>query len=195
MNTLKRQALLFVWLGEIWNAMEVAVALWSGIGSGSVALIAFGLDSVIELFAGAVLIWRLQASFSEKAEEAAEEKAKKLVSISFFGLAGYVLLHSPASLFGFFPEPKTSLIGIVLVIASAALMTFLYFRKTSLAKKLNSPSLKAEAKQTLFCDLQDLPVIIGLGANALFGWWWADPLVALALIPLMIKEGREAFEE
>lgn len=96
---------------------------------------------------------------------------------------------------GIFPEPKTSMIGIVLVIASAIIMTFLYFRKTSLAKQLNSPSLKSEAKQALFCDLQDLPVLIGLGANALFGWWWADPLVALALIPFIIKEGREAFEE
>lgn len=195
MDALKKQALIFVWLGEIWNAFEVLIALWSGIGSGSVALIAFGLDSVIELFAGGVLIWRLQASFNAKEEEAAESKAKKLVGISFFVLAGYVLLHAIASLLGIFPEPKTSMTGIFLVIASAVFMTFLYFRKTALAKKLKSPALKAEAKQALFCDLQDLPVIIGLGANALFGWWWADPLVALVLIPLIIKEGHEAFSE
>lgn len=195
MKKLKRQALLFVWIGEIWNAMEVGVALWSGIGTGSVALIAFGLDSVIELFAGAVLIWRLQASFNEKEEEAAEKKAKKLVGISFFVLAGYVFLHAGATLFGIFPEPKTSVIGIALVVVSAAIMTFLYFRKTALAKQLNSPSLKAEAKQALFCDLQDLPVLIGLGANLMFGWWWADPVVAMLLIPLIIKEGREAFND
>ncbi len=195
MENLKRQALIFVWIGEIWNAMEVAIALWSGIGSGSVALIAFGLDSIIELFAGAVLIWRLQASFKAKDEEAAEKKALKLVGISYFVLAGYVILHSAASLLGFFPEPKTSFVGIFLVIASAVVMTALYFKKISLAKKLNSQSLKAEAKQALFCDLQDLPVLIGLGANALIGWWWADPLVALALIPLIVKEGREAFQE
>lgn len=195
MEQLKKQALLFVWIGEIWNAMEVAVALWYGIEASSVALIAFGLDSVIELFAGAVLIWRLQSSFKEKQEEVAEKKAKKLVGVTFFVLAVYVLFHSLASLFGLFPEPKTSIPGIILIIASAALMTFLYFRKTALAKKLNSPSLKAEAKQALFCDLQDLPVIIGLGANLLFGWWWADPVVALVLIPLIVKEGREAFEE
>ena len=152
--------------------------------------------SVVELFAGAVLIWRLQSSWKEKKDEViAEKRAKILVSISFFVLAGYVLLHAGATLMGIFPEPKTSMIGIVLVIASAIIMTFLYFRKTSLAKQLNSPSLKSEAKQALFCDLQDLPVLIGLGANALFGWWWADPLVALALIPFIIKEGREAFEE
>jgi divalent metal cation (Fe/Co/Zn/Cd) transporter len=195
MENLKRQALIFVWIGEIWNAMEVAIALLSGIGSGSVALIAFGLDSIIELFAGAVLIWRLQASFKAKDEEAAEKKALKLVGISYFVLAGYVILHSAASLLGFFPEPKTSFVGIFLVIASAVVMTALYFKKISLAKKLNSQSLKAEAKQALFCDLQDLPVLIGLGANALIGWWWADPLVALALIPLIVKEGREAFQE
>lgn len=195
MDKIKRQALILVWIGEIWNAMEVVVALWSGIRTGSVALMAFGLDSIIELFAGAVLIWRLQASFKEKEEEAAEKKAKKLVGISFFVLAAYVFLHAGATLFGIFPEPRTSIVGIVLVIASAGLMTFLYFRKTALARQLKSQSLKAEAKQALFCDLQDLPVLIGLGANAIFGWWWADPLVALALIPLIVKEGREAFED
>lgn len=195
MESLKKQALIFVWIGEIWNGFEVAVALWSGIGSGSVALIAFGLDSVIELFAGAVLIWRLQSSFKKKDEEGAEKKALKLVGISYFVLAGYVVLHSAATLFGVFPEPETSFVGIFLVIASAAVMTALYFKKTSLAKKLKSQSLKAEARQALFCDLQDLPVLIGLGANALLGWWWADPIVALALIPLIIKEGREAFND
>lgn len=195
MNTLKKQALMFVWLGEIWNAFEVVIALWSGIGSGSVALIAFGLDSVVELFAGAVLIWRLQSSFNEKQEEAAEKKAKKLVGISFFVLAFYVLFHSIAALLGIFPEPEISYTGIFLVVASAAFMTFLYFKKIALAKKLNSSSLKAEAKQALFCDLQDVPVIIGLGANAVFGYWWADPLVALLLIPLLIREGREAFSK
>ena len=195
MEPLKRQALILVWIGEIWNAMELVIALWSGIDSGSVALMAFGFDSFIELFAGAVLIWRLQSSFKNKDEALAEKKAKKLVGLSFYILAAYVVLHAGATLFGIFPEPETSLVGIALVIASATLMTFLYFRKTTLAKRLNSPSLKAEAKQALFCDLQDLPVLIGLGANALFGWWWADPLVALVLIPLIIKEGRETFEE
>lgn len=194
-NALKKQALLFVWLGEIWNIFEVVVALWSGIGSGSVALIAFGLDSIVELFAGAVLIWRLQSSFSEKEEESAERKARKLVGISYFVLAFYVLFHSFATLFGLFPEPQTSYTGIFLVVGSAAFMTFLYFKKIALAKKLHSPSLKSEAKQALFCDLQDLPVIIGLGANALFGFWWADPIVALLLIPLILKEGRESFSE
>jgi divalent metal cation (Fe/Co/Zn/Cd) transporter len=195
MEKLKRQALILVWIGEIWNAFEVVVALWAGIDAGSVALIAFGLDSVLELFAGAVLIWRLQSSRKEKEEESAERKANKLVGMSFFVLAGYVLLHSSATLFGFLPHPETNNIGILLVLASAVVMTFLYFRKIILARKLHSRSLKAEAKQALFCDLQDLPVIIGLGANTFFGLWWADPTVALLLIPFMIKEGREGLEE
>lgn len=195
MEKLKRQALILVWIGEIWNAFEVVVALWTGIDAGSVALIAFGLDSVLELFAGAVLIWRLQSSWKEKEEESAERKANRLVGMSYFVLAGYVLLHSSATLFGFLPNPETNMIGIWLVLASAVVMTFLYFRKITLARKLNSRSLKAEAKQALFCDLQDLPVIIGLGANTIFGWWWADPIVALLLIPFMINEGREGLEE
>lgn len=189
----KQKALMLVWAGQAWNTLEVVVALWQGIGVGSVALIAFGLDSVIELFAGGVLIWRLQKMWSKKEEEEAEKKARKLVGLSYFFLAGYIFIHALASLLGLFPEPETSLIGVVLILASAVFMTFLYFRKTYLAKRLNSPALHAEAKQALFCDLQDLPVILGLGANALFGWWWADPLVAFALIPLIVREGREAF--
>lgn len=194
MDNLKRQALILVWIGEIWNLLELIVALYSGIGSGSVALIAFGLDSFIELFAGAVLIWRLQSSFKEKEETKAENKALKLVGATYFLLAAYVFVQSGATFFGFFPEPQPSLVGIVLVIASAVVMTALYFRKTFLAKKLKSSALHAEAKQALYCDLQDLPVVIGLGANLLFGWWWADPLLALALVPFLIKEGREALE-
>jgi divalent metal cation (Fe/Co/Zn/Cd) transporter len=192
-ETLKQKALLLVWIGELWNVLEVVVALSAGIGAGSVALIAFGLDSVVELFAGGVLIWRLQSMWSKTEEESAESKAHKLVGVSFFVLAGYILFHSIVSLLGLLPKPETSIVGVVLILASALVMSVLYFRKISIAKKLNSPALQAEAKQSLFCDLQDLPVIIGLGANALFGWWWADPLVALALIPFIIKEGREAF--
>jgi divalent metal cation (Fe/Co/Zn/Cd) transporter len=183
---------VFVWIGEIWNVLEAAGALWSGIGAGSVALIGFGLDSILELAAGAILIWRLQTDWHDKEEEStAERKAHKLVGITFFILAGYIFLHAIATLLGYFPEPEQTTIGIILIIASAIVMTILYFKKMAIAEKIGSRALRAEAKETLVCDLQDLTVLVGLGANFLFGWWWADPVAALGLIPFLIKEGWE----
>jgi divalent metal cation (Fe/Co/Zn/Cd) transporter len=192
LEQLKKNALLFVWIGEIWNLLEAAVALWSGIGAGSVALIGFGLDSILELAAGAILIWRLQTEWQDKDEEStAERKAHKLVGITFFVLAGYILLQSIATLVGYFPEPQETTVGIILIIASAVVMTILYFKKMAIAEKIGSRALRAEAKETLVCDLQDLTVLIGLGANFLLGWWWADPVAALGLIPFLLKEGWE----
>jgi divalent metal cation (Fe/Co/Zn/Cd) transporter len=189
---LKSQALILVWVGEIWNLLEAGVGLWSGIGAGSVALIGFGLDSLLELAAGAILIWRLQTEWQDKDEEStAERKAHKLVGITFFVLAGYIFLQSVATLLGYFPEPQETTAGLILIVASAVVMTVLYFKKMTIAEKISSRALRAEAKETLVCDLQDLTVLIGLGANFLFGWWWADPLAALALIPFLVKEGWE----
>ena len=192
-NALRRKALFLVWIGFIWNFLEGGVALWSTFESSSVALFAFGLDSIIEIFAGAVLIWRL--NLKETKEEDAESKSLKLVGATFFLLAVFVVVQSVCTLTGFLAQSQESLVGIILVIASAVLMTFLYFRKTSLAKQLGSRSLKAEATESLMCDLQDLTVLVGLGLNALFGWWWADPVAALFLIPFFIKEGLEAFSD
>jgi len=192
-NALRRKAQFLVWVGFIWNFLEGGVALWSASESSSVALFAFGLDSIIEIFAGAVLIWRL--NLKETKEEDAESKSLKLVGATFFLLAVFVAVQSVATLTGFLAQSQESLVGIILVIASAVLMTFLYFRKTSLAKQLGSRSLKAEATESLMCDLQDLTVLVGLGLNALFGWWWADPVAALFLIPFFIKEGLEAFSD
>ena len=189
---LRRQALLLVWIGEVWNLLEAGVALWAGIAAGSVALLAYGLDAIIELFAGAVLIWRLSREWEEQEEGAAERKALRLVGRTFFVLSAYIAVQAVATLLGWFAEPRESLVGIILVVASAVMMTFLFFKKMSIAKRLVSPALRAEAKQSLACDLQDLALLIGLGANALWGWWWADPVAALALIPWLLKEGWES---
>ena len=189
---LRRQALLLVWIGEVWNLLEAGVALWAGIAAGSVALLAYGLDAIIELFAGAVLIWRLSREWEEQEEGAAENKALRLVGITFFVLSAYIAIQAVATLLGWFAEPRESLVGIILVVASAVMMTFLFFKKMSIAKRLVSPALRAEAKQSLACDLQDLALLVGLGANALWGWWWADPVAALALIPWLLKEGWES---
>ncbi|OGO23179.1 MAG: hypothetical protein A2Z28_02600 [Chloroflexi bacterium RBG_16_51_9] len=184
--------MLLVWIGEIWNIAEAGVALWSARNASSVALLAYGLDSLIELFAGGVLIWHLSREWREREhEEASERKAQKLVGITFFLLSAYIAIQSTGTLLGWFAEPRESLVGIILVIASAVVMTAVFFPKMSLAKKLGSPALRGEAIESLVCDLQDLTVLLGLGANALWGWWWADPVAALALIPFLLKEGWE----
>ncbi len=190
-DDLRRRAVLLVWLGEAWNVLEAGVALWSAVAAASVALLAFGLDSLIEIFAGLVLIWRLGREWRKGEEEAAERRALKLVGITFFVLAAYILVESLATLMGWLPEPQESVVGIALVVASAVVMTLLFWAKSRMAKRLGSRALRAEAVQSLMCDLQDLTVLLGLGLNALMGWWWADPVAALALIPFLLKEGWE----
>lgn len=192
MDKLRKTALLLVWIGEIWNLVELVVALWAGLTAGSIALLAYSLDSFIELFTGLVLIWRLSKEWKGEEGEAAERKALRLIGATFFLLAAFILLQSSATLLGWLAEPRPSLVGIGLVIASALVMTTLYFLKTGIAKRLGSRSLRAEAVESLVCDLQDLTLLVGLGLNALLSWWWADPVAALLLIPFLLKEGREA---
>ncbi len=193
---LRRWALLLVWIGELWNVLEAGVALWAAKGAGSVALLAYGLDSLIELFAGGVLIWHLSREWREREhEKAAEKKALKLVGVTFFLLSAYIVIQSAGTLLGWFAEPRPSMVGIILVVASAMVMTAIFFPKLSLAKKLGSRALRGEAIESLACDLQDLTLLVGLGANVLWGWWWADPVAALALVPWLVKEGWESVFE
>ncbi len=194
-DDLRRTALVLVSIGLAWNLVEAGVAFWAGARVGSVALIAFGLDSVIELFAGVVLVWRLRQEGDEHENEDAERRAQRLIAISFFVLAAYVALHSAASLGGLLPEPEPSLVGIGIAVASALVMSVLYVAKMRVAARMQSRALRAEAVESLFCDLQDLAILVGLGFNALFAWWWADPVAALLLIPFFIKEGLENFSE
>lgn len=190
-TALRRKALLLVYAGLLWNLVEAGASFWAGSQAGSVALLAFGLDSIIELFAGGVLVWRLMGEWKGGEEEAAERRAQKLVGITFLLLAAYIALHSGANLLGWLPEPEPSLAGMALVLASAAVMSGLYVGKMRIATRMQSRSLRAEAIESLVCDLQDLTILVGLGFNALLSWWWADPLAALFLIPFLVKEGRE----
>jgi len=192
-NSLRKEAIILVWIGEIWNIFEASVALWAALLSSSVALLAFGLDSLIELFAGAVLIWRFSKEASD--ESSTERKALRLVGVTFFLLSGFILLQSSATLFGYSGEPQQSLPGVLITVSSAVLMTILFVFKKSIAQKLSSRALRAEAYESLMCDLKDLFVVAGLGLNILLGWWWADPIMALALVPLLVREGLESFRE
>lgn len=187
---LRRQALLLVSAGAVWDVLEAGVALWSGISAGSVALVAFGLDSFIELFASGVLVWHLTRE-RQRHDEATEKRAHRLVGITFFLLSAYIAVQAIGTLLGWFNEPRESVVGIVLVILSALVMTSIFFPKLRLANKLNSRALRGEAMENLVCDLQSLAVLVGLVTNAFWGFWWADPIAALVLIPLMLKEGWE----
>ncbi len=192
-DTLRRTALILVLAGLLWNLVEAGVSLWAGVQAGSVAILAFGLDSIVELLAGGVLVWRLRTEGDEMEAEAAERRAQRLLGLSFFLLAVYVVLHSGANLLGWLPEPQPSLVGVGIVVASAVVMAGLYVGKMRIATRMQSRSLRAEAMESLFCDLQDLTILVGLGLNSLFSWWWADPVSALVLVPFFVKEGRENF--
>jgi divalent metal cation (Fe/Co/Zn/Cd) transporter len=193
-SELRKRALILVWIGEIWNVFEATIAIWAAIIAGSVALLAFGLDSIIELFAGAVMIWRFWKE-RKKTEGKKEKTALRLIGVTFFLLAAFIVFQSIATLLGYFSQPRDSIVGIFITISSAVLMTILFFYKSRIAERIGSRALRAEAYQSLICDLQDLVVLVGLGLNILFGWWWADPVMALALVPFLVREGLESFEE
>ncbi len=193
LDALRRTALILVIAGLLWNLVEAGVSLWAGVHAGSVALLAFGLDSIVELFAGGVLVWRLRGEWEGLEEEAAERTAQRLLGLSFFLLAAYIAIHSGANLLGWLPEAQPSLVGVGIVVASAVVMSGLYVGKMRIATRMQSRSLRAEAMETLLCDIQDLTILIGLGFNALLSWWWADPVSALLLIPWFVKEGMENF--
>ena len=192
-DSLRRTALVLVGIGLVWNLAEAAAGFWAGFQAGSVSLLAFALDSIVELFAGGALVWRLRAEGDGDDAEAAEQRARRLIGCTFFLLAGYVALHSVASLVGWLPRPEPSLAGVIIVVASALVMAALYVGKMRIAERMQSRALRAEAIESLFCDLQDVAVLLGIGLNALVGWWWADPVAGLLLIPFFIKEGRENF--
>lgn len=194
-DALRRSALILVLAGLIWNLVEAGVSFWAGFQAGSVALLAFGLDSIIELLAGGILVWRLTGDREGPGEESAERKARMLVGTSFFVLAVYIVIHSGANLLGWLPEPQPSIAGVAIVVASAVVMSALYVGKMRIAARMQSRSLRAEALESLFCDLQDLTILIGLGLNALLSWWWTDPVSALVLVPFLLKEGRENFSD
>ena len=171
-----------------WNLCEAAVAIGAGLLAGSIALIGFGIDSLIESSSGAVLLWRLQEG--EKGEER-EKLALKLVGISLLILAVYVAVEAARSLF-LREAPEKSLIGILLAAVSLVVMPLLARAKRRVASKLASRALVADSHQTDICAYLSVILLGGLGFNALFGWWWADPLAALGMVPIITREGIEA---
>lgn len=192
-----RQGLRLEYFTIGWNSLEAIVAIGAGVLAGSIALVGFGLDSIIEVLSGGILFWRLRAELGgadHAASERAERRALFLVGLSFFALAGYILYESGKKLW-VRERPEESAVGLGLAILSLMVMPALAFAKHRTARRLGSRALAADAKETAICSYLSFTLVLGLGLNAWLGWWWADPVAALAMVPLVVHEGGEAVEE
>jgi divalent metal cation (Fe/Co/Zn/Cd) transporter len=180
-----------------WNVLEALVAVGAGWWAGSIALVGFGLDSVIETISATALYLRLRgeiAGGTEKEAEARERKALWVVGVTFFLLSAYIVFEAVSTLWAQEP-PDVSAVGIGLAALSLLVMPYLALMKHRTGKALGSRALVADAKETFVCSYLSLTLLVGLGLNAAFGWWWADPIAALAMLPLILHEGWEAIEE
>ena len=173
-----------------WNVLEAAVAIGSGIVAGSTALIGFGIDSAIESSSGAVLLWRLQDG---EDGERRERRALQLVGVCFLLLAAYVAIDATSALW-LGEAPDESIVGIVVAAVSLVVMPILAHEKRKVAHSIGSRALEADSRQTALCMYLSAILLVGLGLNALLGWWWADPVAALIMVPIIANEGREALK-
>jgi divalent metal cation (Fe/Co/Zn/Cd) transporter len=186
-----RGALKLEYFSLTWNVLEAVVGLIAGLAAGSVALIGFALDSVAESSSAAVLTWRLRSEESgRRSNEDAERKAVRLVAIAFFALAAYVSGHALYELV-LQKRPEESPVGIALAIVSLIVMPILARSKRRAARAIDSRSLQADSKQTSICTWLSAVLLVGLVANSLWGWWWADPIAALVIAGVAAREGWE----
>jgi cation diffusion facilitator family transporter len=177
-----------------WNTLEAVVAIGGGIVAGSIALIGFGLDSVVEVSSALVIAWRLSSQGSDRlSNERAERRAVRLIALSFFGIAAYVCVDAVRALLGVRDEPQPSTLGLAITALSLVVMPSLAFAKRRVAKRMGSVALRADAAETMLCTYLSAVVLLGLAANALFGWWWMDPIAGLVVAALAVREGREAW--
>ena len=196
MKNLYKKALFLEYFTVGYNVFEAIVSLTFGSITNSIALIGFGLDSVVESLSGLVLIWRLQQHdrLNKELEEKIERQATKLVAITFWVLASYVLLESGKKLLAQeISEP--SAIGILVAIASLIIMPILAQQKYRTGKNINSKALIADAKETLVCSWLSVALLLGLSCNYWFGFWQADPIVGLIIVIYLLKEGWETWNE
>ena len=185
---LSRRIRLFVAATITYNVIEAVVAISAGTVASSAALVAFGLDSVVEVLSAAAVAWQ----FASPDPEAREKTALRLVAFSFFGLAAIVTLDSFRTLLGF-AEPQHSPVGIVLAAVSLAVMPVLSWAQRRAGRELGSRSAVADSKQTLLCTYLSAVLLAGLVLNSTLGWTWADPIAALVIAGVAVKEGREAW--
>jgi divalent metal cation (Fe/Co/Zn/Cd) transporter len=186
-----RRGLLLEYFTVGWNVLEAVVGLTAGFLAGSVALVGFALDSIVEASSGGILIWRLRSEErGTRTAEEAERRAIRLVAVAFFALAAYVGGRAVFDL-ATQSRPDESAPGIVLALVSLIVMPVLAWRKRVVARELDSRALQADSTQTTLCTYLSAFLLVGLVTNAAFGWWWADPLAGLAIAGFAAKEGHE----
>jgi divalent metal cation (Fe/Co/Zn/Cd) transporter len=192
---LLRRAIRLEWLTVGWNIVEGIVAITAGLLAGSIALVGFGVDSAVETVSGVVLLWRLTAeargTLDEEAVERVEHRAERLVGVAFLLLAAYVAFEAVRSLVTG-EAPDASPVGIALTAVSIVAMLWLARQKRVTGQALGSRALVADAHQTYACWYLSMITLGGLLLNAVLGWWWADPVAALAIVVLLVREGVEA---
>jgi divalent metal cation (Fe/Co/Zn/Cd) transporter len=171
-----------------WNTIEAFVALGAGVVAGSVSLVGFGLDSVIEVSASVILAWRLRQERRGVCMSESDRRPTRAIALSFFALALYVITDASGDLVGRH-RPDASIIGLVLAAVSLVVMPWLARAKRQLAPALGSAAVLAEANQTNLCATLSGVVVIGVGANAVFGWWFMDPIAAIVVGAIAAREG------
>ncbi len=185
---LGRRAQVLAGASVTYNAAEAVIAIAAGLAAGSAALVGFGLDSVIEVSSGLVILWQ----FHHRLPESREQVAGRLIALSFFALAAYVAVDSVRAL-ATAQLPDPSPVGIALAATSLALMPFLSFAQRRTGKALHSSAVIADSTQTLLCTYLSVVLLLGLVLNATFGWAWADPVAGLVIAAIAAKEGRAAW--
>lgn len=192
-----RRALRLEYLTVGWNIVEGVIAITAGILAGSVALLAFGIDSFVESASGSVMVWRLRAEragrLSDEKLDALEHRARRLVAVSLFLLAAWITFDAGQTLWQR-ERPDFSAVGVALTSLSLAVMLWLARAKRRVARELGSRAMEADAFQTTACWWLSLAALVGIGLNGLLGWWWADPLSGFVIAALVVKEGREAWK-
>jgi divalent metal cation (Fe/Co/Zn/Cd) transporter len=190
-----RRALVLEYLTVGWNVAEGIIAIAAAVAAGSVALLGFGIDSFVEVLSGGILIWRLvteKGTMDPEAVERLDRRAHRLVALSLFALAAYVASDGLWTLWRR-EHPQPSTVGIVLTAVSIVVMWWLARAKSRAATALGSRALAADAFQTTACFWLSIITLVGVGLNALFGWWWADPAAAMGMTYFLAAEGREAW--
>ena len=176
-----------------WNLLEGLVAVIAGASAGSISLVGFGVDSFIEVTSGATLLWRMAVDSEEHSRERNERLSLRIVGACFLALAAYISYESVSDLMGR-RAPEQSIPGIILACVSLVVMPILSHAKKDVGKKLGSAAMNADAKQTDFCVYLSGLLLAGLLLNAALGWWWADPVAALIMVPIIAKEGVEGLK-
>ncbi len=185
---LGRRAQLLAGASVSYNLIEAVIAIAAGLVAGSVALVGFGLDSVVEVSSGLIIIWQ----FRHRLPESREKRALRLMALSFFGLAAYVTFESLRALLSGH-DPESSPVGIGLAIASLLIMPFLSWAQRRTGRQLGSNAVVADSTQTLLCTYLSAVLLLGLVLNATLGWSWADPIAGLIIAAVAAKEGWEAW--